>query len=197
MTPASHPVTGVAPAARAAEVEKYARAYGAESYRMGGSRMRDAVKDLGAVPCRGSYLDVGCGRGEMLAHAERLGFWPVRGVEVVADLVDGARVVAGAAHELPFGAGDFDVVSLFDVIEHLLPGDDEAACRELARVARRHVVLTANDRASHLEDGTCLHVNRRSYDEWDRLFRAWFAPGDVVRLGGPRHHVSEGWRVDL
>lgn len=180
---------------RKAEHEKYVRAYAHTSYGMGAGRMEDAVRDLSALP-RGSYLDVGCGRGEMLAHAERLGFAPVQGVEVVPALLDGERVVYGEAHRLPFPDKSFDVATLFDVIEHLVPGDDEAVCRELARVARRHVLVTANNLSSPKIIGEELHINRREYAEWDALFRTWF-PGEVVWLRDKRHHVSEGWRVNL
>jgi ubiquinone/menaquinone biosynthesis C-methylase UbiE len=181
--------------ARVIEHEKYVRAYARSSYRMSAPRMADAVRDLAVLP-RGSYLDVGCGRGEMLDQADRLGFGPVQGVEVVADLIDGTRVLRGEAHALPFADQSFDVVSCFDVLEHLIPGDDEGACRELARVARRHVLLTANNRTSQRAIGQELHINRRPYEEWDALFRAWF-PGTVTWLTGERQHPSEAWRVDL
>lgn len=183
-------------AARHAEHAKYRRAYELPNYHMGGARMEDALRDLRELPSRGSYLDVGCGRGEMLSHAQNMGYGPVQGVEVVPDLLGGDRVVYGEGHALPFTDDSFDVVTLFDVIEHLLPGDDELVCRELARVARRHVLLTANNRPSHLPDGTDLHINKRAYEEWDSLFRDWFAPGAVTWIKGQRTYVSEGWRID-
>jgi len=182
--------------ARHAEHEKYLRAYRNPRYAMGQDRMADAYTDLRALPTRGAYLDVACGRGEMLRHAARLGFDPVRGVEIVADLIDADRVIYGEAHALPFPDKSFDVVTLFDVIEHLPPGDDELACRELARVARAHVLLTANNHESHNLDGDVLHINIRSYDEWDALLRGWFS-GTITRISGKRHYVSEAWRVDL
>jgi ubiquinone/menaquinone biosynthesis C-methylase UbiE len=154
------------------------------------------VRDLRALPIRGALLDVGCGRGEMLRNAERLGFAPVRGVEIVPELIDGTRVVRGEVHQLPFDDRQFNVVTMWDVIEHLVPGDDAAACREMARVARRHVLLTANNKSSLQPDGTELHVNRRPYEEWDALFRGWF-PGKVTWMKGHRDYVSECWRVDL
>ena len=135
-----------------------------------------------------------------MGHAKAMGFDPVRGVEVVPNLIDGARVVQGEVHALPFKVAVFDVVTMFDVIEHLLPGDDELACRELARVAKRHILLTANNKTSQQAIGEELHVNRRPYEEWDGLFRGWF-PGDVTWLRStierPRNDVSSTWRVDL
>lgn len=183
--------------ARAAEHAKYQRTYAAQpKYRMKRERLADAVADLKALPCRGSYLDVSCGRGDMLHHADRLGFSPVRGTEIVPELIDGTRVVRAEVHALPFDGDSFDVVTLFDVIEHLIPGDDAAACREMARVARKHILLTANNRPSFNKAGDDLHINRRSYDEWDRLFREWF-PGAVTWIKGDRAYVSEAWRIDL
>jgi ubiquinone/menaquinone biosynthesis C-methylase UbiE len=192
--------TGGLPERRKHEHEKYVRAYQANNYAMGRARMLDAVADLVGLGTRGAYLDVGCGRGEMLGHAAVLGFNPVMGVEVVPALVDGRRVLHGEVHDLPFPDSMFDTVTMFDVIEHLLPGDDELACRELARVARRHVLVTANNKSSQLAVGEELHINRRSYDQWGELFREWFGPG-VTRLcstgGFKRHDYSPTWRVDL
>lgn len=184
--------------ARGQEYAKYSRAYALETYRMGGQRMHDAVRNLADLPIRGRYLDIGCGRGEMLRHAEQLGYRPVQGVEVVPELCDGWRVLQAEGTALPFADEAFDVVTLFDVIEHVLPGDDESVALEARRVARRHLLITANNHASTLPDGTELHVNRRPYDEWARLFATWFAPAEV-RVAPCRvtYERSPMWRVDL
>jgi SAM-dependent methyltransferase len=169
-------------AERRNERRKYERVYSERpNYRMKAERMVDAVADLAALPARGGYLDVSCGRGEMLTHARQLGFEPVHGTEIVPKLIDGITVVRAEVQALPFSDGAFDVVTMFDVIEHLIPGDDELACRELHRVARKHVVLTANNKPSR-KTGVELHINRRPYDEWDRLFRRWFSGAEVVWL---------------
>lgn len=182
---------------RRREHEKYARAYKTPNYRMGARRKLDAINDLRALPTRGSYLDVSCGQGEMLREAERLGFYPVSGTEIVPALIDGDHVVYAEVHALPFPDNSYDVVTMFDVIEHLIPGDDELACRELARVARRHILITANNRPSFSAAGDDLHINKRPYQEWDQLFARWFAPGVVTWIKGHRSYVSECWRVDL
>lgn len=179
---------------RAVEHKKYVRAYTVSEYGMGQRRMADTLRDLTALP-RGSLLDVGCGRGEILDHALSLGFGPVAGTEVVPSLI-GGRVVYGEVHALPFSARAFDVATMFDVIEHLIPGDDELACRELARVARKHILVTANNETSQRATGEELHINRRAYEEWDALFRLWF-PGSVTWISEERQHPSQAWRVDL
>jgi len=183
---------------RQAEHAKYSKAYAIESYRMGGLRHYDAVRNLADLPCRGSYLDVGCGRGEMLGEARKLGFAPVLGVEVCRELVRPPAVLFAEGHALPFNDKAFDVVTLFDVIEHVLPGDDELIVRELVRVARQHILITANNHESKLPDGTELHINRRPYTEWHRLLAEWFTPG-VVSIAPCEitYERSPMWRVDL
>lgn len=182
---------------RTAEFAKYERCYQFPNYRMKDARRDDAANDLAALPCRGAYLDVSCGRGEMLTVAKRLGFDPVKGTEIVPAMIDGETVVRAEAHALPFDGKSFDVVTMFDVIEHLIPGDDEAACREMKRVARKHVLITANNKPSFNKAGDDLHINRRPYPEWDGLFGAWFDGCRVTWITGQRNYVSECWRVDL
>ena len=181
---------------RQREHEKYTHAYEAPNYKMGLRRKADAVLELGRIPVRGSYLDVSCGKGEMLNEAERMGFKPVQGTEIVPALIDGNRVVRAEVHALPFMVKSFDVVSLLDVIEHLIPGDDLLACNELQRVARKYIYITANNKDSFNHLKQQLHINKRPYAVWDTLFRQWFT-GKVTWLKGQRQHVSEGWTIEL
>lgn len=186
-------------AARLAEKAKYDACYQHHSYAMGQARMRDAYNDLAAsIPegKRSSFLDVSTGRGEMLRHASALGYGHVRGTEIVDELIKPPIVCKAYAHDLPFEDASFQVVSMNDVIEHLLPGDDEAACRELRRVASEVVLLTANNRPSRGFDGSDLHINIRPYEEWDALFRSWF-DGCSVEWLKAREYVSHGWRIRL
>jgi len=183
---------------RSAEHKKYERAYSISSYAMGPGRKKDAMIDLKSISIRGSYLDVGCGRGEMLDFAKSIGFRNVCGTEIIDGLIDDERVVYGEVHKLPFLDNYFDVVSMFDVIEHLIPGDDEAACKELGRIAKHRIILTANNKNSIAEEGGPeLHINRRLYTEWDEKFREWFSPSKVFWLKGQRNWVSEAWRVEI
>lgn len=182
--------------ARYAEQLRYAVAYDSPGYRCQGSRLDNARADLSAIPVRTSYLDVSCGRGEMLDYARKIGFEHVIGTEVVEALLN-KDVFYAQAHDLPFTDKCVDVASCFDVIEHLIPGDDEALCRELLRVARKHILITANNAPSCMATGEDLHINKRPYKEWDALFREWFAPGAVTWIPTNHTHETERWRVDL
>lgn len=179
-------------AAQQAEIAKYAEVYRRPDYRMGATRYMNAAIDLRQLPVRGGLLDVGCGRGEILRLAEELGFRPVRGAEVVPELIDGHRVVHGLAWELPFGDAEFDVVTMFDVIEHLLHEDQAAALKELERVAHHAILITAAS-FSHVVDGVEMHPGRRSPAEWHALL-AETLNGEITPLTG-RRNITSTWVV--
>lgn len=176
---------------RAAEHNKYVKAYQSPYYRMGDSRRHAIQQYLSELQPKGSLLDVGTGRGETLSLAASLGFSRVMGTEVVPALIDNERVIRAEVHSLPFADGEFDWVTMFDVMEHLIPGDDELAVRELCRVARCGVVVTIANFPS-VKDGEVLHINLRPYEEWDSLLRGWCDNAEWL----PRHgSISEAWKL--
>ena len=148
-----------------AEQWKYEKSYRSSDYRMKGLRLKYAAHDVGTMTPGSLYLDVGCGRGEMLDVAESIGVIAC-GIETVPDLCDGTRVLHGDICALPFADDAFDYVTCYDVLEHILPGEEQTALDELRRVCRGVVFLSTNDRRSVLPDGTELHVNRRSRVDW-------------------------------
>jgi SAM-dependent methyltransferase len=88
-------------------------------------------------------LDVGCGTGTMLrylsaygevqgadADAEAVHFCKMRGLENVSLLPEEA---------MPFANSSFDLISMFDVLEHI--EDDRGALREIFRVLKRDGML--------------------------------------------------------
>jgi SAM-dependent methyltransferase len=168
--------------ARQAEVAKYERAYRSPGYRLGDLRRAHITEHLDRLP-RGSLLDVSTGRGEVLAIARGLGFAPVIGTEAVDYLCNHEDVFPALAHALPFDDNSFDVVTMFDVMEHLLPEDTCLVCEELARVARSRVLLTVHNGASRF-GGDDLHINRRpSYEAWYAELKDHFAPHTVIDHG--------------
>lgn len=72
----------------------------------------------------GSLLDVGCATGSFLSLAQAKG-WQCRGVEVSAFAAAQARertgceIFCGKLEDAPFGAGTFDVITMWDLLEHL------------------------------------------------------------------------------
>jgi ubiquinone/menaquinone biosynthesis C-methylase UbiE len=98
------------------------------------------------LPAGGAVLDAGCGSGRMLQELERYG--DVHGVDVSPEAAGVARarglgeVVTGRLEQLPWPDAKFDLITCFDVLEHL--PDEHAALGELARVCKPNgwMVLT-------------------------------------------------------
>ncbi|HEY0322457.1 MAG TPA: class I SAM-dependent methyltransferase [Pyrinomonadaceae bacterium] len=93
----------------------------------------DRIKDR-----RPKILDVGCGTGANLVMLGEFG--EAHGIDVSHDALSFCRarglenVRHGAAEELPYEDGTFDLVTALDVVEHL--DDDAAGLKEFRRVLR-------------------------------------------------------------
>ena len=83
-------------------------------------------------------LEVGCGPGGMMSPLARHGH--VHGLDIAHDALAYCRhrgfpeVVVGSGTELPFADDSFDVVALFDAIEHI--PDDELVLAEVKRILK-------------------------------------------------------------
>lgn len=87
---------------------------------------------------RPRILDVGCGTGANLLMLSRYG--DAEGVDISEDALAFCRergldqVKHGAGEELPYEDGTFDLVTAFDVVEHM--DNDLAGLKEMYRVLR-------------------------------------------------------------
>jgi len=166
------------------------------------SRFLTAVEESVRELRPGSLLDVGCGEGivtERLARA-----FPatrVVGVDVADPALlhewEGRRApnlgfAPGSAYSLPYGDGEFEVVSAFEVLEHLERADEALA--ELARVASRALVLSVprepwwratnvlSARYVRALGNTPGHINHWTREEFRRFAGG---AGDVARIRSP------------
>jgi len=96
------------------------------------------LQELACLARPGRLLDVGSATGEFLAAARERG-WDTHGVELSPHAAAVARqrgleVTVGTLADAQFPAASFDVVSMLDVIEHLVDPLEEL--REVHRVLR-------------------------------------------------------------
>lgn len=107
-------------------------------------------------------LEIGCGAGGMLGPLGEFG--NVTGIDISHEYTQFChkrgyeRVVTGSGYELPFRDNSFDMVALFDVIEHI--PDDQKVLEEVRRVLKPggqvfisvpayQFMFSQNDRVAH------------------------------------------------
>ena len=169
------------------------RSYSARqvSHAVSASRMREARWRLARVEAhaaaRGRLLDVGCSAGSFLLAARERG-WHVRGIDVSPDAVEHAATAHGldvrvaTLDDAAFPEAAFDVVTLFECIEHLLqPSRALRAAHRLLRDGGLLVITTPN------VDG---FVPRITYQLLGRTIGAWEHPT-------PPHHLYQFSRRTL
>jgi 2-polyprenyl-3-methyl-5-hydroxy-6-metoxy-1,4-benzoquinol methylase len=149
-----------------------------------------------------SLLDVGCGEGLLVQRwAQRL---PERRI-VGIDLQEASIQAGWAEHQapnleyrvvqaerLPFAAGEFDLVSAIEVLEHL--PDPEQTLSEMARCAARHLLVSVPHeplwRALNMARGAYIsqlgntpgHLNHWSRRSFVRLLSRH---GEIVEVRSP------------
>jgi 2-polyprenyl-3-methyl-5-hydroxy-6-metoxy-1,4-benzoquinol methylase len=104
--------------------EDYHRAIVAAGEGSAVERWKDQVKLISDFKREGSILDIGCSSGGFLSTMKN-GAWQLYGIEmeestaVRARANTGAEVFVGDAMDAPFPSGSFDVITCFDVLEHV------------------------------------------------------------------------------
>jgi ubiquinone/menaquinone biosynthesis C-methylase UbiE len=86
-------------------------------------------------------LEVGIGTGLVADYLK------VRGIDITTiDVVHGLKPnITASVLAIPFSAETFDIITCYEVLEHLPYSDFPKALKELARVARKHVILSLPD----------------------------------------------------
>lgn len=130
-----------------------------------------------------SLLDVGCGHNELV---KAWGGVLSVGVDFACP---GADVIAPAT-ALPFADGLFDVVTSFDMLEHLPEHEVLPALREMRRVAHCFCFSIATAPSRILWQWQNLHPTVKPMSWWlDRISEA----GGVIDNDGPAGYVCGRW----
>ena len=200
--PADLPTPAVSP-------EEYDRDYyleccaGAEEWRESGGRAplglyEGVLRKAGLQPGE-RVVDIGTGRGELVAVAVEMGAARATGVDYsqaaldlaretlsVRDLGDRAAVVLADARAIPLPDGDADLAMLLDVVEHLSPAELDTALRETYRLLRPGGRILVHTMPNRLIYDVTYRVQRAV---WPPRWKRWAAePRRPVEL---TMHVNE------
>lgn len=137
-----------------------------------------------------SLLDVGCGWNEFCKAArEALPEITATGVDFACP---GADVIADAT-ALPFADKTADVLTAFDMLEHVLPEQVDAVLAEFARVSRRFIFSISHVASVIKWKGENLHPTVRGLNWW--LLRIMRAGGCKIEKRG--RYITGEWQPVL
>jgi len=108
-----------------------------------GRNARDIILDLKPE----TMLDAGCGKGRMVEWAKS------EGIDCIGcDFASGYGVQADVL-DMPFDDKSFDLVTAFDLLEHLKEDDLHKALSEMYRVAKKFWVISIGFGRSRFKNG--------------------------------------------
>jgi ubiquinone/menaquinone biosynthesis C-methylase UbiE len=161
-----------------------------------------ALAGMFATAAPESVLDVGCGEGVLtLRWAEQLGDRRIVGIDLSDPKLEAQWATrqrpnleyrAMRAEHLPFDDDEFDLAAAIEVLEHV--PDPEHTLAEMARVARRHVLVSVPReplwrglnlvRGAYVRDlgNTPGHVNHWSKRGFEQLLGRY---GEVLSARSP------------
>lgn len=144
---------------------------------------RENLKIIYRFVKEGKLLDIGCAYGEFLSLAQQ--YFEVSGVDISAFALASAKkrlknanlqVIDGSKEKLPYKNESFDVVTCFDVIEHL--ANTQFLFSEVYRVLKKngvffittpgHETLFSNFFGRFVADDP-THVNKNNYHIWQKM----------------------------
>jgi hypothetical protein len=183
----------------------YTLMYEDDRYRMGNSRRaiaepilkKEVERVIEQMPVERqgfaiTYLDVACGRGEMIDYVDSLpGGVVTGGLEIVPSLGRDDVEIIDTLLSIPDDDREHHLVSCYDVLEHLAEVDMIAAITELWRITHTTLIIAVSCVASgSFGAGIELHPTQQQPGWWrDRIQEACFVAPELV-------HKTEGRVLD-
>ena len=137
-----------------------------------------------------SLLDVGCGYNDFVAEIK------TKKPSVRAIGVDfacpGADIIA-EAHSLPFQDKEFDLLTSFDMLEHLTEDKVLSTLLEMARVSKRFLLSISYVDSVTKWKGQTLHPTVRPEEWWvDRLMQA-----GAIKAAKQAGYLTGEWSIPV
>ena len=169
---------------RKLEQEKYLKLFSQEGYGSHnhgqftmpviGERFNESQDEWEEVSFWKNLLDVGCGSGAFCLQNEKYPYEEIIGMDFASIPEEGInysnkiKFIRGDALDIPYADNYFELITSFDVLEHLLPEDVSLALNELKRVCSGEMLLKPAYRESHAKgvEGEDLHPTVKPESWW-------------------------------
>lgn len=119
-----------------------------------------------------SLLDVGCAKGFLVYALNQLGI-DTLGIDVSEYAIKNAkipdRVQIGEVQNVKWQDNNFDVVTAFDVMEHISEKEVPKVCGELLRVTKKYVVVRVPTKVEK-GDLDAYHETIKPKEWWEKQF---------------------------
>ena len=138
-----------------------------------------------------SLCDVGCGAGEFINLCYEKGVKECYGVDIITVELDilnpknhNVTYIPSAASEIDLPDNSVDIVTSFEVLEHVHPEEVDAALQNLFRISNKYVCLSITHRLSGKasQNGDKLHLTVEPWGWWETKFNQY---GSLVELMKP------------
>lgn len=125
-------------------------------------------------------LDIGCGEGYYVRDAIEEGI-DAYGIDTSTHALENAvsevkdRISFGSLTKIPFGDEEFDVMTAFDVIEHIHPKDTSNAVKEIDRVLKPNGIMIITTPSTNFGSWVfdLTHINVRPPRFWKLIFEEY------------------------
>ena len=139
-------------------------------------------------------LDIGCYTGTIISSLAQLGFQDVHGIDVDHSAVErgktlypqlGSRILEYSGATLPFPSESFDVVTMFDVIEHI-PEVDKFLSREVWRVLKKggSLLFQTPNKYTNIPWEILIHRSFSKYKSYHVSLQSYRSLCDVLEAAG-------------
>ena len=147
-------------------------------------------------------LDIGCGPGSSIEIARSYGI-DAFGVDISSALTkywetNEINAYVACADNLPFDDFSFDIITAWDVMEHIPKEGIPSCLMEMKRVAKNNSLISliiCLEEERHKHDGIQCHMTIESEDTWLRTFRACGLMVMKANLDVGRTHLLASLRV--
>ena len=133
-----------------------------------------------AYPGAKNWMGAGAGSCVIVRYLDKIGlnsfgseFSEYNVAKYCDDLRSRGRVVQSSIAQTSFQNHSFDVVTSFEVLEHIPEVDIPDSCERLARLTKGPLFLTISQSLSKLDDrNPIVYVTVKPREYWDRQFAA-------------------------